>query len=158
MHQTITFIDGIEARSDFTTCVNMLFALLISGTNQNAFYDDTVPNEDPQQTDNFIIHDLNIAKPRFVDLHTKAILVIHNLIISKLRFIYLHTNYGTGMAYNIFTKPLCLQMKLTHVKRCSQMCYSPTVHNSSLARAKTCSMIIYCDEPRPAAKANALQT
>ena len=46
-----------------------------------------------------------------------TILVIHTLTNTKQRFIDLHKKVCTGMARKRCTKPLCLPMKLTHVKQ-----------------------------------------
>ena len=61
------------------------------------------------------------------------------------------------MARKRCTNPLCLHMKLTHVKQINQIHKSPTVYNSSLALPKTCLIMIYDIKPRPATKANNLQ-
>ena len=62
------------------------------------------------------------------------------------------------MARKGCTKSLSLQIKFTHVKQIHKINKSPTVHHSSLALPKTSFIMIDYIKPRPATKANALQT
>ena len=76
MHQTITFTDGIEARSNhFKTKVCksiMLHNSSLAQAKKCFMMIHCIDRRPATKNTIFIIHSLNIAKPRVVDLHTKG--------------------------------------------------------------------------------------